>query len=152
MRDNIAVQELRIDGQRVVTVLGVDDPIKTPWHRPTARVCGATWEAFFEATDTHARDLWPADVPRDQQTLWTAELFPLMDVPRVKPTGAGVAAGDLTDDDDDDGGGEWEWTPNPHTGRGGRFSATPPPCVSVSVSVSVSVCVCFCFSTCCVHV
>lgn len=62
---------------RVISVLHASDPIKTQWREPTARVCGATWDAFWAAAGVTDADVWPADVTDGAQTLWTAKLFPV---------------------------------------------------------------------------
>ena len=82
LRQAIAAQEMRVSGgkQRVITVLGVLDPIKDPYTKSSARICGAKWSDFFEATGTTAEDIWPDLSDPSSMTIWTAKLFPVADV------------------------------------------------------------------------
>jgi hypothetical protein len=50
---------VRSGRQRVLTVLGVNDPIKDPHTKASARYCGVTWETFMAKAGVSAVDLWP---------------------------------------------------------------------------------------------
>jgi len=82
---------------RVITVLAAEDPIKTQWRSDAARVCGATWEAFFRAAGVTDAEVWPDHVPEASRTLWTARLFPV-----VRPAGVADGGGALAGDGDGD--------------------------------------------------
>lgn len=82
LRQAIAAQEMRVSSgkQRVITVLGVLDPIKDPYTKASARICGAKWSDFFEITGTSAEDIWPDILDPNSMTIWTAKLFPVSDI------------------------------------------------------------------------
>ena len=105
VRSGVAVQELALaGGGRCVTVLECRDPIKEPFTRASARVCGVPWARVFEAMaalgglpgdgagrapGSAARDAiwgkgqWETDAAAC--TLWTARLWPV--------SGRGIGAG-----------------------------------------------------------
>ena len=80
VRDGVAVQELRVfdRSRRVLSVLGVTDPIKDPYTKASARICGATWAEVFAAAGVGPADIWPADCDAASMTIWTARLFPVV--------------------------------------------------------------------------
>ena len=84
VRDSIAVQELRVPARRgrVLTVLAASDPVKDPFTKNSARVCGATWSDFFSQAGCESSDVWPGGLLADPAacTLWTAKLWPVFAV------------------------------------------------------------------------
>lgn len=79
VRDGIAVQELRVQGHkgRVISVLGVVDPIKDAYTKSSARICGAKWADVFSTAGVNAGDIWPGVAEPSAMTIWTAKLFPV---------------------------------------------------------------------------
>ena len=101
LRDGIAVQELAVGGgQRVLSVLGVNDPIKDPFTKPGARICGAPWATLFERAGVTPDDIWPGGAPLASPascTIWSAKLFPLFETPQPGAGGDHTAAAVLHD-------------------------------------------------------
>lgn len=82
-------QELRVRSgrQRVLSVLGVHDPIKDAHAKPGAVICGVPWEVLMAKAGVAAADIWPGTTAADasSRTIWTAKLFPVFDVPQGAP-------------------------------------------------------------------
>jgi fucokinase len=74
---------------RCITVLGVDDPIKSQWQHASARFLGRPWAEFFSAMGADPEDVWPG-VPTARRTLWNALAFRVEDA--AAPWGASAAA------------------------------------------------------------
>jgi len=87
VRDGIAIQELRVNGNRhrVITVLGVIDPIKDPYTKSSAVICGAKWSEVFEIANIGPADIWPGIKDVSSMTIWTAKLFPVFPLPGTSP-------------------------------------------------------------------
>ena len=80
VRADVAVQELRVYDRRhrVLSVLGVLDPIKDPYTKASARICGATWADLFATAGVGPADIWPGVSDAAAMTIWTARLFPVV--------------------------------------------------------------------------
>jgi fucokinase len=100
VRDGIAVQELRVSGHkgRVLTVLGVVDPIKDPYTKASAVVCGAGWKDLFATAGVTAADIWPGIKEPAAMTIWTAKLWPVFPAPGATDAAAGTGVDSVTAD------------------------------------------------------
>ncbi|CAB1121170.1 FK/GFPP [Ectocarpus sp. CCAP 1310/34] len=73
----------------VVSLFGTRDDIKAHYSAERARVCGATWEAFFGYTGATVEDLW-GGIEEGDRKLWSARLFPVLT--RIQGQAAGTSS------------------------------------------------------------
>ncbi|CAN0024648.1 unnamed protein product, partial [Ectocarpus fasciculatus] len=71
----------------VVSLFGARDDIKAHYSAERARVCGATWEAFFGYTGATAEDVW-GGIEEGNRKLWSARLFPVLTRNQGQASGA----------------------------------------------------------------
>lgn len=57
----------------VVSLFGARDDIKAHYSAERARVCGATWEAFFGYTGATAEDVW-GGIEEGDRKLWSVSV------------------------------------------------------------------------------
>ncbi|CAM9296426.1 unnamed protein product [Ectocarpus sp. 12 AP-2014] len=76
----------------VVSLFGARDDIKAHYSAERARVCGATWEAFFGYTGATADDVW-GGIEEGDRKLWSARLFPVLT--RSEGQAAGASSGSI---------------------------------------------------------
>ncbi|CAN0345900.1 unnamed protein product, partial [Ectocarpus sp. 12 AP-2014] len=76
----------------VVSLFGARDDIKAHYSAERARVCGATWEAFFGYTGATAEDVW-GGIEEGDRKLWSARLFPVLI--RNEGQAAGASSGSI---------------------------------------------------------
>jgi len=74
---------VRSGRQRVLTVLGVHDPIKDAHSKRGAVICGVPWETLMAKAGVSVADVWPGTTAADSRacTIWTAKLFPASHAP-----------------------------------------------------------------------
>lgn len=59
--------------ERAITVLHVDDTIKTVASKADARVFGVSWDILATAAGvSNLADLWPAGTQPNNRTIWNA--------------------------------------------------------------------------------
>ncbi|ESO90992.1 hypothetical protein LOTGIDRAFT_217536 [Lottia gigantea] len=63
--------------QHVITVHGRFDDIRTPSWKSTSTICNETWMLFLNRTGILREDLWGTEVENDDQTIYTAKLYPV---------------------------------------------------------------------------
>ena len=76
---------MRSGRQRVLSVLGVNDPIKDAYTKKGAVICGVSWETFMAKAGVSVADIWPGIPEAASRTIWTAKIFPVFDVPPGAP-------------------------------------------------------------------
>jgi hypothetical protein len=80
-----------VDGQSqshlcVLSLFGMNDPIKNQAASPSATFCHRSWTTF--ATQIQASpDEWWGDLPPEQRTVWTARVFPILVASAADPMG-----------------------------------------------------------------
>lgn len=58
-------------------LLGMNDDVKLKYSCAGATICGRAWSKFFSSCGLGPCDIWSADCPDVEKTLWTAKLYPV---------------------------------------------------------------------------
>ena len=66
---------------RVLSVIGVNDPIKASFGTAAASYVGTSWDTFFEITGCQSTEVWAGESA--ERTLWNASLFPVTPLPAL---------------------------------------------------------------------
>lgn len=79
--DSVMIQQVPMrDGldQYIVVVLGLEDNVKLPCSDPHATYMSTSWSSFCAIAGVTFDDLFDAQLPSEEKTLWTAKLFPVI--------------------------------------------------------------------------
>ena len=81
-------------------LLGIKDDVKATYLNPSAHICGISWTEFLSKTCLTVDEIWPSITSDEDRTLWTASLFPCIDICRSSSASKGeyiITSGNIVD-------------------------------------------------------
>lgn len=67
-------------GSHVLLVLGLTDNVKGVYSSASSTILGQSWQHFFSLSGVSQCDVWTEGEVDEDKTLWTAKLFPVVDI------------------------------------------------------------------------